>query len=643
MADTPEYAAGPDPFEAAVADLAARLRELGATPREATQAAVQTVAGQSITRPSPMQPPDRTGVRAGQRGLPPMPEFSRNALAGPEMRSTNTPMGDVLGAYDTGLGALASKAERGAGNVLRGAAEFTGIPQAVRAGDALGDALNEPSLANVTNAGTQSALAIGKPLAAAATLGAGYLTAGAKDLGLFDMSANAQQPKAQGKTRPGLTPELNAEYDALDTKIKNSAFVSRADAIESRNRLKQLQDITNNSVVEGNKGRQTAETDAALKRQAEYDRAVQGADSRLAEDKQRAKDQNFYETEVGKLYKKTGVVTPGVAAFGVGALTRLAGGGTPAALGWGGATGGMAANYPLLHNTYYQDAYNPEKAAYAAYARDLPPEHPRKAEWDVYAKNLPDQNPAQKIASEQMWDPAQFAMRTGLGVAEGMLGGHLGNSAMDIPITAFKNAGTGIADGYELLRSSRRGGPLQTEAASLERNALAGPPEAASATAATRPAAAATDVPLNPLGTGLMPMRGRGQAGMSDQGPSLGSEALSNRSPSEILGSIQRAPREVPTTFPQSTPAANPAPARPAGMPEWASEPPQGVKLSRGQWWDAKQNQPRNADGTLAEMPKYKASRPKAEKQPQRSDAIPEKPSIQVDDMAPYGRGRSAE
>lgn len=617
-------------------DLAfAELLAAGASPAQA-KAAIANPA----MRPSPMQPPDATGVRAGQRGLPPMPNFSRNALAG-EMRSANTPMGDIIGAYDTGLGALASKAERGAGLITRGAAELTGIPQAVRAGDALGDALVEPSLANVTNAGAQSALAVGKPLAAAGALGAGYLTAGAKDLGLFDMTANAQQPKVQAKSRPGLTPELNAEYDALEKKITNSAFVSRADAIESRNRLKQLQDISNNSVVEGNKGKQTAETDAALKRQGEYDRAVQGADARLAEDKQRAKDQNFYETEVGKLYKKTGVITPGVAAFGVGALTRLAGGGMPAALGWGGATGGLAANYPLLHNTYYQDAYNPEKAAYSAYARDLPPEHPRKAEWGAYAQKLPDQNPAQKIASEQMWDPTQFMMRTGLGVAEGMLGGHLGNAAMDIPINAMKTAGTGIADGYELLRRERLAAQPRSEASALERNALAGPPEAASAAAASRPGSTVTDVPLNPLGTGLMPMRGRGQAGLSDQGPSLGSEALSSRSPSEILGSIKPAPRDVPTSFPQSTPPATPAPARPAGMPEWASEPPPGVHLKKGQFWNEKSQRIHDANGDFVEMPKYKASRPKAEKPAQRtSEDIPDKPSVQMDDMAPYGRSR---
>lgn len=91
MADTPEYAAAPDPFETAVADLAARLRELGATPQQATQAAVETVANSSLTKPSRYQPPDMSGVRAGQLGLPPMP------YSGPEMRSRDpVSTGDMI-------------------------------------------------------------------------------------------------------------------------------------------------------------------------------------------------------------------------------------------------------------------------------------------------------------------------------------------------------------------------------------------------------------------------------------------------------------------------------------------------------------------------------------------------------------------
>jgi hypothetical protein len=73
-------------------------------------------------------------------------------------------------------------------------------------------------------------------------------------------------------------------------------------------------------------------------------------------------------------------------------------------------------------------------------------------------------------------------------------------------------------------------------------------------------------------------------------------------------------------------------------MPEWASEPPQGIHLKKGQWWHATLNQPMWADGSgFAPMPKYKSSRAKAETK-QDTGPIPEKPSVQVDDMAPMGR-----
>lgn len=513
---------GLEEFDAAVNSLKQRLMELGATPEQASRAAAEVASSPSPTtyrqtpegaleidigapgrlpRPTRVQPMDETGLRAGEFGLPPL---SRNALAGPEMRSANTPMGDVLGAYDTGLGALASKAERGSGMLLRGAAEFTGVPQAIRAGEAVGEAALDPSLANVTNAGTQSALAVGRPLAAAGALGTGYLAAGAKDLGVFDIGANAQQAKA---VLPGLEPEQQTEYNQIKDRIARGRYRTYAEMESDNARKRQLEELSNKFVSDNAASRRTLAEQAATKKQDEYDRAVRGAEDRLKEDKQRAKDQNFYETEVGKLYKKTGVVTPLVASTGVGAVSRAAGRPMSEAVVMGGLTGGMAANYPLLHNTYYQDAYNPEKAAYQAYARDLPPDHPRRAEWETYAKNLPDQNPSQRLASEQMWDPVQIMMRTGLGVAEGVLGGHFGHTGWQVPIHWAKTGAKKIADGAELAWNAARKPQLQNEASVLERNALAGPPATASAASAGRPASAATDVPLNPLGTGSMPAK----------------------------------------------------------------------------------------------------------------------------------------
>ncbi len=38
-------------------------------------------------------------------------------------------------------------------------------------------------------------------------------------------------------------------------------------------------------------------------------------------------------------------------------------------------------------------------------------------------------------------------------------------------------------------------------------------------------------------------------------------------------------------------------------MPDWASRPPEGVKLPEGTHWDAKLNKPRHKDGTFVEVP----------------------------------------
>lgn len=59
-----------------------------------------------------------------------------------------------------------------------------------------------------------------------------------------------------------------------------------------------------------------------------------------------------------------------------------------------------------------------------------------------------------------------------------------------------------------------------------------------------------------------------------------------------------------------------PEPARlpsPSNRPDWASDPPQGYKLDKGYYWDAKMQRQRHADGTWGEQPKYSAPRGKRE------------------------------
>ena len=100
--------------------------------------------------------------------------------------------------------------------------ELTMIPQAMRAGSAIGEAYQDPSLANVTNAGMQTAFTALRPQAAAVIGGAGYAGALAKDLGFFSGSpAEAQAKKQQTPKQllPGLDAAQQAALDAAEKRL----------------------------------------------------------------------------------------------------------------------------------------------------------------------------------------------------------------------------------------------------------------------------------------------------------------------------------------------------------------------------------------------------------------------------------------
>lgn len=78
---------------------------------------------------------------------------------------------------------LASQLPKQNENVYRLADTLTPFP-------AMYDAYQDPSLANITRAGVQTAATVGKPLAALGALAGGYGVAAAEDAGLFETSAN---------------------------------------------------------------------------------------------------------------------------------------------------------------------------------------------------------------------------------------------------------------------------------------------------------------------------------------------------------------------------------------------------------------------------------------------------------------------
>lgn len=300
------------------------------------------------------------------------------------------------------------------------------------------NALVDPSIANVTDAGMQTALLAGRPMGAIKTLGAGYGAAVAKDAGLVPSGIDpayagrkGRQPEAPPVARlPGLTDEDQATYSGIMSRLAGGDFGSSAERRALEAQAKVFQDKA------GAAGQEAIRLEAAKKAadQAEYDRSVRNAEA--ARDAELARNRRFSDTEVGKLWDKTGGLAPGALAFGTGMLTRAATGGragylVPTAVG--AAEGAVASNVPLAYNALFTEPDNPERRAYEAYARELPANHPRKTEWSAYAQNLPQANPIRATASAELYDPAKAAERAVYGALEGTVGGLAGAKAAALP------------------------------------------------------------------------------------------------------------------------------------------------------------------------------------------------------------------
>lgn len=319
--------------------------------------------------------------------------------------------------------------------------ELTGIPQVGRAGAAIGEAWNDPSIANFTNAGAQSALAAFRPLAAGKIALGGLGAAAVSDVFGSEANAQAKNPKARPQAEtislPGLEPEQQKEYNNLQARLQSGNFGSPADRRAVEGRVKELRKLSDQFASSKN----TAKQD-------EYNSSVKRADTALntiLSDRPK----KFNETSVGQVYDKLGVIAPGVIGAGGAAVGRLfSGGGTRmkdyiAPMIVGGTTGGVSANWPLAHELIFQPPGNTERKAYQAYARELPAGHPRKQEMSDYVQGLPLENPDRTAASKELYDPIKLAERTGMGVAEGLLGGLIGGHTVGISergATATRNS-----------------------------------------------------------------------------------------------------------------------------------------------------------------------------------------------------------
>lgn len=320
------------------------------------------------------------------------------------------------------------------------------VMQPVTAGKALGEAINEPTLPNVTNAAVQSGLALFQPGKAAAALAAGYGAAGAQDAGMFDMSATAQNKGRAPRIEivSGMSPgELDAISKQTGTPIEVLATMPRG--------------RINSLVLETAKGASSAAKAAEAEKKRrdglEYEQQVRNADATLAAERAK-RPKRFDETAIGGLYNKTGIVTPMLLAAGVGGASRMATGGGSAAKDYyipaatGALTGVASAHWPLGHGVLMEPAANPEKTEYGAYARDLPSTHPRKQEWTNYAAGLEKDNPTRTAITKEFYDPIKFAERSAIGLIEGVSGGLFGGDVAP----ALKNSLIGAAGMPGLMR-----------------------------------------------------------------------------------------------------------------------------------------------------------------------------------------------
>jgi hypothetical protein len=311
------------------------------------------------------------------------------------------------------------------------AAEGIARDVATDAPNAMYEAAEDPSLANVTNAGVRTALTMGKFGTGGLFALGGLGVAGARDAGLFGSEAVADDGSDP------LEPSQRRRLTELQAKKK----LSRAEREEQGTYLQTLQAATTRKAEAEAKKQELGDK----AKQDEFDRSVTNAEA--VRDQELSRVRRFSGTEVGKVFEKMGGFAPFAAGAGAGALTRAAAGPATSLLGkmapsLSGATAGVTAlNVPLAYNAFMTEPDNPEKAAYGAYARELPPEHPRKQEWANYASGLPSQNPVREAAADELYDPAKIAERGLFGVLEGGLGGFAGGEVVNLLGRPFRSQG----------------------------------------------------------------------------------------------------------------------------------------------------------------------------------------------------------
>jgi len=344
--------------------------------------------------------------------------------------------------------------------------EFTGVPQAGRASDAVAAALDDPSLANITNTGAQTGMAVLRPGMALGALGLGLGAAAARDSG--------GSPVATAEAQ-GLTRTQKREMEMERQRVERQGAMDQK-AAETASRLKREEADAS--------AKRDLETKAKSNERAEYDRAVSRSEEAYKREMDR--DWRFDESNVGKVWRATGGLGPALAGFGLGKLSRAASGPGEGTLGKvlkdyaapiaaGGVGGAISANLPLVGEALYAPSYNPKRAAYEARAEELPPSHPRRNEYLEYAKGLPEKNPVRKNASDEFYDPEKLKERMLIGGVEGASGGLAASDLINALARLAKGSGERSAAIAGRQGPTQPGGPVIDAAPNATAGARAEP------------------------------------------------------------------------------------------------------------------------------------------------------------------------
>ena len=397
-------------------------------------AVIQMPQGQVMSQP----PAEPVNMLMGNRGRQ---ASARRAMSGRDPTLSPAEMdavqrrSNVSAENDTAV-------EQGVGEVLLG--------QPMRAGRAIGKAYEDPSLANLTNAGVQTALSV--PTARGAMTAFGIGAAGLGTAAASDALDSPAQASDRDRARAAREQAKAAKEQAAAA--REQANTEREKAAAERDRVKGERELSEQRLRE-DKEKTTRAADAAA-----VQRAIAARDQILAE-----RPKKFSETRTGQVYDELGMVAPMIpAAIGGGLAAsglRAAGAGhkavTGTSMGVGGLAGGLAGNWPIGHELMSAPSFNPEKRAYQAGAREMPASDSRQAEWRNYAQGLPDDNPERAQAMNQLLNIPLTVKRSAFPIAEGVLAGW---GAADLPgaVGRLIGRGTGSAPGNTAGHTTGQGG-----------------------------------------------------------------------------------------------------------------------------------------------------------------------------------------